>query len=80
MHEWSPYARINAPHLLTGLTARRGEFRLVALPGGRTRLEGSTWYALELFPQPYWTLWSDALIHAIHQRVLEHVRGLAEQS
>lgn len=78
MHEWSPYTRVNAPHLLEGFRARRGEFRLEALPGGRTRLEGSTWYTLEIFPQPYWTVWSDALIHTIHARVLEHVRTLSE--
>lgn len=57
---------------------RRGEFRLVALPDGRTRLEGSTWYTLDMAPQAYWTLWSDALIHRVHARVLEHVRDLAE--
>ena len=26
-------------------------FLLVPLPGGRTRLEGSTWYALDLAPR-----------------------------
>jgi len=78
MHEWSPYRHVHAPHLIDGLRSRRGEFRLVALPGGRTRLEGSTWYELELFPQAYWTLWSDALIHDIHARVLRHIGARAE--
>jgi uncharacterized membrane protein YhaH (DUF805 family) len=79
LHEWSPYRRVHAPHLQDGLRARRGEFRLARLPGGRTRLEGSTWYELDMFPQPYWTLWSDALIHRIHARVLDHIRALAER-
>jgi len=48
------------------------------LPGGRTRLEGSTWYEYEIFPQDYWTLWSDLLIHRIHKRVLDHIKNLAE--
>jgi hypothetical protein len=52
---------------------------MIALPDGRTRLEGSTWYRLDLFPQPYWTLFSDALVHRIHQRVLEHVRDRSEE-
>jgi hypothetical protein len=78
MHEWSPYAAVHAPHLLDGLRSRRGEFRLVPLAGGRTRLEGRTWYELRMFPQAYWTLWSDALIHAIHHRVLDHIRRRAE--
>lgn len=78
MRELSPWGDIAAPHLEGTLTSRRGEFRLVALEGGRTRLEGSTWYTLDMGPQAYWTLWSDALIGRIHGRVLEHVRGLAE--
>lgn len=78
MHEWSPYATVHAPHLLDGLRSRRGEFRLVPLAGGRTRLEGRTWYELDMSPQPYWTLWSDALIHAIHGRVLAHIKASAE--
>ena len=53
--------------------SRRGEFRLIELDDGRTRLEGSTWYQLDMAPQPYWVLWSDALIHSIHERVLEHI-------
>ncbi len=32
---------------------------------------------LHMRPLPYWPLWSDALIHAIHRRVLEHIRDVA---
>lgn len=78
MHETSPYQHVHAPHLVDGLVARRGEFRLMRLAGGRTRLEGSTWYQLDMAPDLYWSLYSDALIHAIHARVLEHVKHLAE--
>lgn len=78
MQEWSPYEAVNAPHLLNGLHSRRGEFRLTALPGGRTLLEGSTGYTLNMGPAAYWSLWSDALIHQIHARVLEHVKRLSE--
>jgi hypothetical protein len=80
MHETSPYQHVHAPHLVDGLVSRRGEFRLVELPGGRTRLEGSTWYQLDMAPELYWRLYADALIGAIHQRVLAHVKGLAEAS
>ena len=80
MEEWSPYQTVHAPHLLDGFQARRGEFRLIALPNNRTRLEGSTWYELDLFPQLYWTLWSDTLIHSIHDRVLTHVKNLVENT
>lgn len=78
MTEWSPYAGLRPPHLATALHSRRGEFRLVPLPGGRTRLEGRTWYVLDIAPAPYWALWTDGIVHAIHARVLEHVKRLSE--
>jgi uncharacterized membrane protein YhaH (DUF805 family) len=74
MQEWSPYRHVTARHLDGYLRVRSGEFRLVALPGGRTRLEGRTRYAMHVFPAAYWNLWSDALIHVIHERVLEHIQ------
>jgi hypothetical protein len=81
MKELSPYRNVHAPHLLNGtLRSRRGEFRLIELPGGRTRLEGRTWYEFGMYPQPYWTVWSDSIIHAIHLRVLDHIRTLSEAS
>jgi uncharacterized membrane protein YhaH (DUF805 family) len=79
MHEWSPYKHVHPPHLDGYLRSRRGEFRLIDLGDGRTRLEGSTWYTLDLGPSTYWALWSDALIHGIHDRVLEHIKGLSER-
>jgi uncharacterized membrane protein YhaH (DUF805 family) len=78
LHEWSPYADVAPPHLDGYFRSRRGEFRLVALPGGRTRLEGSTWYEMRLYPEAYWVLFGDALIARIHRRVLDHVAAVAE--
>ena len=79
MHELSPYRHVHPPHLDGYLRCQRGEFRLIELPNGRTRLEGSTWYKFEMYPQDYWTLWSDACIHRIHRRVLTHIKELSEQ-
>ena len=78
MFELSPYRHIHPPHLDGYLRSNRGEFLLIALPDGRTRLEGRTWYEFDMFPQTYWTLWSQLLIHRIHRRVLLHVKQLAE--
>ena len=78
--EWSPYRHVAAPHLDGYLRVHGGEFRLRPLPGGRTLLEGRTFYEMRIFPTAYWRLWSDALIHAIHQRVLGHIRALSEAS
>ena len=78
MRELSIWSTVHAPHIDGGLVSERGEFRLEGLPGGRTRLTGTTWYALDFAPEPYWRLWSDAIVHLIHERVLEHIATLAE--
>ncbi len=78
MTELSPYRHVAAPHLDGYLVVRSGEFRLLDLPGARTRLEGRTFYEMKVAPAAYWALWSDALIHAIHQRVLAHIKTRAE--
>jgi hypothetical protein len=80
MFELSPYRHVHAPHLNGFLVSTRGEFRIVELLGGRTRLEGRTWYRCEMFPQWYWTAWSDAIIHKIHERVLVHIERLSEET
>lgn len=77
MREWSPYD-IHPPHLDGFLVSRAGQFRIEPLADGRTLLEGTTWYENRMWPAAYWSLWSDALIHAIHRRVLDHVGALAE--
>jgi hypothetical protein len=78
MKEWSPYANIHPPHLENFLVSEGGQFKLIALPGGRTRLEGTTWYRHHMWPAEYWRIWSDAIIHRIHLRVLNHVKRLSE--
>jgi hypothetical protein len=79
MHEWSPYADITPAHLDGYFESKGGEFRLIALPNGKTRLEGSTWYVMKLQPAMYWSLFGDAFIHAIHRRVLRHIQANAER-
>jgi hypothetical protein len=51
---------------------------LTALPGGRTRLEGTTWYHHSMWPATYWHWWSAYVIHKIHMRVLNHIRERTE--
>jgi len=79
MEEWTPYRGLHPPHLDGYFVSQRGQFRLEPLPGGRTRLEGTTWYTHRLWPTIYWGLWSDAVLHRIHGRVLRHVKRLAEE-
>lgn len=78
MRELSLYAGLAPPHLHGFMVSERGQFRLIDLGHGRTRLEGTTWYRHGLQPAGYWRLWSDAILHRIHLRVLRHVKALAE--
>lgn len=80
MQEWTLYSEVHPPHLDNFLVSRGGRFLLTPLPGGRTRLEGTTWYHHHMWPASYWQLWSDAIIHRIHRRVLKHVKQQAESS
>lgn len=80
MEEWTPYQHIDPPHLHGFLVSNGGQFLLTALPDGGTRLEGTTWYRHGLWPSAYWRIWSDAIIHRIHMRVLRHIRDEAEKA
>lgn len=78
MRELSPFD-ITPPHLENNyMRAVHGQFRLIALANGHTRLEGTTWYRNYFWPQPYWRVWSDFIVHRIHGRVLQHVKRQAE--
>ena len=79
MKETSPYQNIHVRHLEDhDFQPERADFVLVPLPNGSTRLEGTTTYQNKMWPGMYWRLWTDAIIHSIHNRVFNHVKALAE--
>jgi len=80
MQEWTPYQDVHPPHLEGFLESKGGQFHLIRLPDGRTRLEGTTWYHHRMWPVWYWQMWSDFIIHRIHLRVLRHVKQLSEKA
>lgn len=77
MKEFS-FWNIDAPHLHDYFVSKQGQFKLTELPNGNTLLEGTTWYYHNIRPTFYWQLWSDHIIHKIHQRVLTHIKKNAE--
>jgi uncharacterized membrane protein YhaH (DUF805 family) len=56
----------------------RGQFLLSANADGTTTLRGTTWYRLKVFPTAYWDAWAKKFLHAIHLRVLDHVKRISE--
>ena len=78
MQEWTFFEDMDPAHLDGYFGSERGEFLLIPLPGGRTRLQGTTWYRHRIWPNAYWQQWSDWILHRIHLRVLRHVKALSE--
>jgi uncharacterized protein YndB with AHSA1/START domain len=78
MQEFSPHGEIHPPHLEGYMVSKKGQFKLIELSDGRTKLIGSTWYQHGLGPEWYWKLWSDKIIHRIHFRVLNHIKSSSE--
>ncbi|MFL6416061.1 MAG: SRPBCC family protein [Bryobacteraceae bacterium] len=78
MEETGLYGPIYPKHLTGYYKSKAGQFTLTPLPRGRTLLEGTSWYQHGLWPAEYWRWWSDAIVHRIHARVLEHIRSLSE--
>lgn len=74
------YLEIDPPHLHNYFVARRGRFKLTPLPGGRTLLEGTSWYSYDIRPFGYWRIWSQYLIHLVHNRVLQQIKANAEEA
>ena len=80
MQEWSPYPHIQPAHLEGYMVSKRASFELTALPNGRTRLVGTSWYENRMFPVAYWKWWSDRAVKAVHEAVFAHVKQLSEQA
>jgi hypothetical protein len=78
MHELS-FREVRPPHLDGYFESEQGQFALTALTPTRTRLAGTTWYRHGLWPETYWKLWSDYIVHTIHLRVLRHIKVEAER-
>ena len=80
MKEKMLYGSTEPKHLHGYMVSKAGQCRLTALPNGHTLVEGTSWYQNGLWPAQYWRWWSDAIVHRIHLRVLNHIRTLAESA
>ncbi len=67
------------PEVYGHITLHRGQFILRDNHDGTTTLIGSSWYTLHTRPGWYFNLWARDMSHAVHLRVMRHVRRLAEE-
>jgi hypothetical protein len=68
------------PEAYGHITLHRGQFVLQDNHDGTTTLIGSSWYTLHVRPRWYFDLWTRDMSSAVHLRVMNHVKRLAEQS
>ena len=79
MNELNPFWNVHPPHLDGYFRSNKGEFRLKKIANNETLLQGTTWYEVDIYPEFYWKLWSDLIIHKIHKRVLNHIKKESEK-
>jgi len=77
IRETNPFGEVHASHDLEAFRPTAGEFRLEPLPGGRTRVIATTWYDHDYAPEAYWSLWTEAVVCSVHNRVLDEVERRA---
>ena len=68
----------NDPEIMGHLYLFRGGFQIVPRSDGTCDLIGHTDYGLATRPGWYFDWWAQSVIHAVHRRVLNHIRQLAE--
>lgn len=66
------------PELIGHLDAHRGQFELRDNGDGTTTLIGQTWYRLHVRPAWYFDWWTHDIFRAVHLRVMDNVKRLAE--
>ncbi len=78
MHELSPYAHVNAPHVRGYFRTATTSFELMPLGGGRTRVIERTSHELKLDPIMYWMPLARWVVDRNNARVLENLRQQSE--
>jgi hypothetical protein len=66
------------PEAYGHITLHRGQFVLRDNHDGTTTLIGSSWYTLHVRPRWYFDLWTRDMTRAVHLRVMNHIKRLAE--
>lgn len=79
MHELSPYAHVNAPHVKGYFKTIETRFEIVPEGPDRCRILEQTTHELRLDPILYWMPFARWIIHENNMRVLSHIAAQAER-
>lgn len=78
LKETNPFGEVHAPHEHGYFDVEWGEFQLVDLGKGQTKLIGTSQYRFNLFPGWYWSLINDTVVEQIHARVMNEIKRRVE--
>ncbi|MBI1333318.1 MAG: hypothetical protein GC165_10615 [Armatimonadetes bacterium] len=78
LKETNPFGQVHAPHEHGYFDVEWGEFQLIDLGNGRTRLIGTSRYRYNLFPAWYWGLINNTVVEQVHRRVMEEIKRRCE--
>lgn len=78
--ELNPFLRTRPTHLDGYFKSYKGQFKLERKGKNVTLLEGTNWYKVDVYPQFYWKIWANAIIHKVQRRVLEHIKSESENA
>lgn len=67
----------NHPEVVNHFRLERGRIELWPDGRGGTILRGTSWYALKVYPTPYFCLWTRSIIHHVHERVFAQMERCA---
>ena len=79
MRELSIYPDLHTVHLNNFMVSEWGQFKLIPIDAGHTRVEGTSRYHNRMWPSSYWMPISDWIVHRIHLRVLHFIKSEAER-
>jgi uncharacterized protein YndB with AHSA1/START domain len=66
------------PEIFDHVRIERGQMSLRDNGDGTTTLTGITWYQLRAFPVWYYSQWANSMGRAVHLKVMQHIKELAE--
>lgn len=67
------------PEIMGHIDILKGQFLLEPTADGKTKLIGTSWYRLYVFPSFYYNLWAKSITSNVHLRVMEQIKVLSEK-
>jgi hypothetical protein len=78
MKETTPFGEVHADHMSGYYECQTGQFELVPLADGRTKIIGTSHYRHKFGPALYWNLWTNLIVREVHHSVFDEINRRIE--